>query len=444
MKTDNGALMGDLFDLHMTARRLFIAKLFFAGLMPVSALVSAQAIAPAPFSAPSEFEPQEYIWLSWVEKGSLGSAPFSDVALEVLRVITPYVKVRLMYSRLTAEDASFNGPYRLSQSQAEARLRTRLADAGIDLARVELIYHPQPAGAIQDPGPYFLRSPDGRLAIADYAFDHPNPAVGTIDRDIAQQLGLPTVRSSLISEGGARQVNGRGTLLLVEAVELARNPGRKRDEIEREHKRVHGARHVIWLKDGPADEAWGLLADGRWGIGTGGHVDVFARFADAETILLAEVGEKEKDRSPILRETYRRMEENFRILSMAKDQDGKPFRILRVPVPDTMTATIPYDSLTRAERDWFVGAKPGTTLEFYLPGGYLNFIIANGVVVTAKFWREGMPETQREKDRQGRAALERAFPNRKVVQVDVLPLLYDGGGLHCHARNQPFAQPGRK
>ena len=109
-----------------------------------------------------------------------------------------------------------------------------------------------------------------------------------------------------------------------------------------------------------------------------------------------------------------------------------------------MTATIPYDSLTRAERDWFVGAKPGTTLEFYLPGGYLNFIIANGVVVTAKFWREGMPETQREKDRQGRAALERAFPNRKVVQVDVLPLLYDGGGLHCHARNQPFAQPGRK
>lgn len=397
---------------------------------------------PAPaFTAPAEFEPQEYIWLSWVEKGSLGSAPFSDVALEVMRAITPHVKVRLMYSNLTAEDASFFGPYRLTQPEAEARLRARLAAEKIDLSRVELFHHAQPVGAIQDPGPFFLRAPDGCLAIADYAFDHPDRRTEALDRDIAARLGLPTVRSELVSEGGARQVNGAGTLLLVEAVELARNPTLGRDAIEREHRRVHGASHVVWLKQGPADEAWGRLPDGRWGIGTGGHVDVFARFADAQTILLAEVSERQRQAGPLLRETHARMEENFRILSAARDAKGRPFRILRVPVPDTMTAKVAYDSLSRAEQSWFEGARAGDTVEYYLPAGYLNFIIANGVVVTAKFWREGLPPALRSADDLARSALERAFPGRKVVQVHVEPLIHDGGGLHCHSRNQPFAVP---
>ncbi len=423
----------------MTIRALLMVAGFAAGLIHTGAGASAQSHAPTGFTAPGEFEPQEYIWLSWVEKGNLGAAPFSDVALEVMRAITPHVKVRLMYSRLTAEDASFFGPYRLTQPEAEARLRERLEREGIDLSRVELFHYPQPAGAIQDFGPYFLRAADGRLAVADYAFDHPDPATEAIDREIASRLGLPTVRSGLVSEGGARQVNGRGTLLLVEAVELSRNPTMTRDAIEQEHKRVHGVSNVIWLKQGPADEAWGRLPDGRWGIGTGGHVDVFARFADARTILLAQVAEADKDRNPILRESYERMEENFRILSAARDQDGQPFRILRVPVPDTMTGKVAYDSLSPAERSWFEGAQPGEVVEFYLPGGYLNFIIANGIVVTARFWREGMPESQRDKDHQAREALEQAFPGRKVVQVDALPLVYDGGGLHCHSRNQPFA-----
>lgn len=394
------------------------------------------------YRAPSEFEPQEYIWLTWIERGWLGGTPFSDVSLEVIRAITPQVRVRLLFSSLTTEDPSYFGPHRLSPAAAEERLRGRLVREGIDLSRVELIYHPQPVGAIQDPGPFFLRSAGGALAIADYAFDHPSPGIEALDRDIAARLGLPTVRSKVVSEGGGRQVNGRGTLLLVESVELPRNPTMSRDEIEREHRRMHGATNVIWLKQGPADEELGrLVGDNRWGIGTGGHVDVFARFADERTILLAEVDEKQRKSSPIARETHRRMEENFRILSAARDERGLPFRVLRVPVPDLMTATVSYDSLSPIERSWFEGAKPGEDIEFYLPGGYLNFIIANGVVVTARYWREGMAESQRVKDQQAREALEHAFPGRRIVQIDAVALNYDGGGLHCYSRNQPFAAP---
>lgn len=399
--------------------------------------MSATAIAAPRIGAPGEFEPQEYIWLSWRDERFLGQAPFADVAVDVMKEITPFVKVRLMYSD---EQPPYTIKRRLPLAQAEQVVRARLKAKGVDLSRVELFYHSQPSGAIQDPGPFFLRTTAGGLAIADYRYGvHPDPRVEAMDRVIAASLGLPTIRSELISEGGARQSNGRGTLLLVEAVERDRNPKFTRAQIEAEHARVHGTPNVIWLDKGPADEEWGRLKDGRWGIGTGGHVDVFARFADASTVLLAQVSEAQRRAYPIMAETHRRMEKNFAILRAAKDQDGKPFRILRVPMPDPMTASVNYDTISPYERMFFEGTKPGERIDYYLPAGYLNFIIANGVVVTARLWEKGRPLKLRETDALAKRALERAFPGRKIAQVGVTPLIHDGGGLHCHSRNQPFA-----
>lgn len=420
----------------------------FAACVSLAALVAANASAtPQPMAgtaiaatrigAPGEFEPQDYIWLSWRDARFLGQAPFADVAVEVMKEITPFVKVRLMYSD---EQPPYDRISRLPQAAAEEVVRARLKAKGVDLSRVELFFHPQPSGAIQDPGPFFLRTTAGGLALADYRYGvHPDPRVEAMDRDIAANLGIPTIGSELISEGGARQSNGRGTLLLVQTVERDRNPKLTLAQIEAEHARVHGTPNVIWLDKGPADEEWGRLKDGRWGIGTGGHVDVFARFADASTILLAQVSDAQRRRYPIMAETHRRMEKNFAILRAATDQDGKPFRVLRVPMPDPMTASVNYDSISPYERMFFDGAKPGEWITYYLPAGYLNFIIANGVVVTARLWEEGRPLKFRETDRLAKRALERAFPGRKVVQVRVTPLIHDGGGLHCHSRNQPFA-----
>lgn len=327
--------------------------------------------------------------------------------------------------------------------EAHDRLIGILADAGIEPGRVELMPAPFLFGALQDPGPFFLRSQNGSLAITDFNARHPIAIVETLDRVFAERLGLPTVRSEVISDGGNRQSNGRGTLMLGEVFARHMNPTMTRDEIEREHLRVHGAEKLIWLQHGPREEDFGPLDNGRWGIGTGGHVDQFARFADERTILLMQVLEEDRERDPILAETHRRMEENFAILSAATDQDGRPFRIIRVPAAELMTFTIAYDELSRIERFWFEGAQAGDVLTFYLPGSYLNFVIANDVVVTAKYWREGMPDSVRHKDQLAALALGQAFPGRKVVQIDVTPLLHDGAGLHCYTRNQPFAQPRR-
>lgn len=394
---------------------------------------------PAVLGAPGEFEAQDYIWLSWVERGFFGAPPLSDVTLKVMKHILPYVRVRLLHSGQLPIERGGAEPAQLAQAEAEARLLSLLAASGIDLDRVELIYNPLAYGAIQDPGPYFVRTGRGGLALADYRLNHPDPRAEAMDRAIAARLQLPTIPSPLISEGGARLSNGRGTLLLVRSVEQARNPAWTLVDIEREHIRVHGARKVVWLEEGPADEGWGRLADGRWGIGTGGHVDVFARFADASTILLAEVSSAQRKTHPLLAVTHQRMERNFELLRAATDQDGKPFRIIRVPVPYPIIATVNFDDLSVAEQSWFRGARPGELIEYYLPASYLNFIIANGVVVTCRLHEPGRDKTLRDTDRQASLVLEQAFPGRKIVEVGVTPLLHGGGGLHCHSRNQPAA-----
>ena len=379
------------------------------------------------FYMPAEFEEQEYIWLSWVETGFLGGDPFYYTALNAMKEITPYCKVRLFY-----------GPQlSYSKEQIEKRIVEKLIEHQIDTSRVQLFYNEQFYGAIQDPGPIFLRNGKGELTLTDFKFDHPDKRTESIDRNVAMKLNLPFISSNMISEGGAWQTNGKGTLLLVESVELDRNEQMNKEQIESEYKRVLGVKKVIWLKSGPKEEEWGKLENGIYGIGTGGHIDEFCRFADENTILLAEVNISEIGNNEILKESYRRMEENFKILKEETDQDGNPFNIIRIPAAELMTKKLPYDGLSKIEKYWFEN-ETKDTVEFYFATSYLNFVIANEVVVGAKYWKEGLPESIKLKDEEAKTILQEAFPNRKIVQIDCLPLNHDGGGLHCHSRNQPM------
>jgi hypothetical protein len=91
------------------------------------------------FIVASEFDEQEYIWISWVETGFLGGDPFYYTAIEAIKEITPYCKVRLFYGpQLT-----------YTKKQMKSRIYDKLVENKIDTSRVsgnEIKY-----GAIQDP-----------------------------------------------------------------------------------------------------------------------------------------------------------------------------------------------------------------------------------------------------------------------------------------------------
>lgn len=384
---------------------------------------------PSKFYVPAEFEEQEYIWLSWVENGFLGGDPFYFTALDAMKEITPYVKVRLFYSE----------QLHYTKQQIEKRIYEKLIEHKIDTSRVTLFYNDRHYGAIQDTGPIFLRNEKEDLAVADFSFIHPDKRSEAIDRNVAAHFHLPTISSSMVSEGGAWQTNGEGTMLLVESVELDRNPKMPKPQIEDEYKRVLGVIKIIWLKNGFKEEEWGKLENGKYGIGTGGHIDEFCRFVNGNTVLLAAVDAKDTIGNEISKQSYLRMEANYQLLKQSTTADGKPFEIICLPAGPIMTKKLSYSNLSKEEKYWFDNVTTDS-IEFYLATGYMNFVIANQVIVTAKFWKEGLPEKIKTIDEQAKQVLEKAFPGKKVAQIDCMALHHDGAGLHCHSRNQPTSK----
>jgi len=401
---------------------------------------SSNATAAPTWRATTEFEAQEAIWITWGENGFLGGAPMTDTMIPLIKEITGDVRVRILYNQWTSwqEQASVPEPPR-GHSAMRAHIGDRLQTAGIDLSRIDFAEAPYLFGAIQDPGPVFLRADGGKRAIADFSSSHPVAMISHLDRLLTKDLGVSVLSSEMLSDGGNRQCNGRGTMLVGGAFDDKINNGMTRAAMEAEYRRMQGVEKVIWLERGPREEDTGRLEGGLWGIGTGGHIDEFCRFVDASTVILAEVPPAERTLSAIHAETHRRMEENFVVLEAARDIDGGLFRILRAPTAHLMTHKTEYASLTPIERFWFEGAAENEEIEFCLPASYLNFVIANGVVVTSKYWRSGMDEKIRIRDAEGLAAVQAAFPDRRVVQIDAMPLLHDGAGIHCYTRNQPFA-----
>lgn len=391
------------------------------------------------FTFPAEFEPHRALWMAWPTYENKRGLPTEPLLVEIIRATEGRVAVEL-----------------LAQDEAEAgRIRERLRREGAPDGHVTI--HPVPHGDIwmRDMGPIFLRGDRGGMRVADFGFDmwgyespdSPNSRLEeAVDRLVAARLGLETVRSALVSEGGSREFNGRGVMLAVEAVERQRNPDWTLDRMVAEFERVLGVEKVVWLAEGMAEDDHtfrGPLPGGVYTvITTGGHVDEFARFADPETILLAEVTEAERRADPIAAISYERLEENRRRLEAATDREGEPFRIVRMPVPDSLFETMRsgdgvFDYLQPLEYEDGSTIAPDAEIRVIAAASYLNFQITNGLVLAQKYWRPGRPDSLREKDARSLAILEEAFPGREVLPLDAMAVNLGGGGIHCVLQQEP-------
>lgn len=269
------------------------------------------------------------------------------------------------------------------------------------------------------------------------------------DVRVAEHFNLPVISSSMISEGGNREVNGKGTLITTESVEMDRNPTMTKKEMEAEYGRLLGVKKTIWLKQGLVEDNHTFLgpvttSDGTKAytvVTTNGHIDEFARFVNDSTILLAQIDNTEFD-DPIAFENHKRIEENHKILSTATDQDGKPFTIIRMPLPGTIFSTMKpgdyvYDYIKTLDYKDESTFPNGDTVKVMAALSYLNFIITDKVVIGQSCWRKGMPKELKVKDEKAAQILQSVFPNRKIVMIDALAVNLGGGGIHCISMYQP-------
>jgi agmatine deiminase len=384
----------------------------------------------------------EAVWLLWPNMNHKQGLQNSGVTLQLINAIAPFAKVKLV----VPNDSVFT------------YVRHQLPDSLTNTTRLEVLTIPYQEFWARDMGPLFTKQADGSLQIADFNFNawsYGNPSDAVIEKDekldehIAQKLGIPFRSSPMIHEGGDHEINSKGTLICVESVEMMRNPGMTKPKMEAEFGRLLGAKKVIWLKKGVYEDdntQNGTIVDQHGKsfytlLTTNGHIDEFCRWVNDSTVLLAQVQASEL-KNPIDRENYRRMEENFNILRQAKDQDGKPIQIIRMPTPSLVYSTMqPHDpvydiisEMSFRDKTKFPKEK---TINVIAAASYLNFLIVNDLVIAQKYWRRGMGFETQIQDNAAMATLQKVFPNKKILMIDALPINFGGGGVHCITMNQP-------
>jgi agmatine deiminase len=204
---------------------------------------------------------------------------------------------------------------------------------------------------------------------------------------------LAYCRPGIILEGGSIDVNGIGTLLTTEQCLLhhGRNPSFSKRDIETYLMNYLGVSHIIWLKSG-------ILGDD-----TDGHIDNLARFVNPRTVFCA-YEEDEED------ENYSILKDNYQTLLKSKDQDGDNLNVIKLPMPNPIQRVVRGESIR-------------------LPASYLNFYIANKVVL--------VPTFQHKNDQIAIRIIKDSFPDRKVIGIHCSDLLYGLGTIHCITQQQP-------
>ncbi|MFO1519947.1 MAG: agmatine deiminase family protein [bacterium] len=334
------------------------------------------------YRMPAEWEPHEATWLSWPKDPVTwpDRVPQAQEAFaQMIEALTPNEKVHLLVDDEAMEEA------------ARRKLSSKKVNEG------NLLIHPIKTvdSWIRDYGPNFIKR-ESEIAYNCWIFNAWGGKYETLMEDnglpkrISHLLDLPFFEPGIVMEGGSIEVNGQGTVLTTEQCLLNanRNPKLFKNEIEKYLKDYLGAKQVLWLGEGVA------------GDDTDGHVDDITRFVAADTIVTV-VEEDPED------ENYAPLQENLKRLRSMKNLDGKPFKLLTLPMPG------------RVEDD--EGER--------LPASYANFYIANGVVL--------VPLYRHANDAKALGILKGCFPDRKIVGIECNDLIWGMGAIHCVTQQQP-------
>ncbi|MFZ5830320.1 MAG: agmatine deiminase family protein [Planctomycetota bacterium] len=346
---------------------------------------------PDRYFMPAEWEPHEATWIAWPHNrrdwpGKMGPIPW--VFGEMVRKLVPGEIVRII-----VQDANH-----------EAAATRVLRRAAVDLGRVEFVRIATNRGWTRDMGPIFVRrgSRRGPLMVADFAFNawakYPDYRDDNrVAARAAKKLGVPSVRpmvrdKPLVLEGGAIDVNGRGTLLtteqcLLDNTQQARNPHLSQAELEAALKTWLGLTNIFYLGEGIA------------GDDTGGHIDDLCRFVNASTVVVvSESNAKDENYRPLC--DARERLEGFRL------EDGGRAEVVSLPSP----APLMFDGVR-------------------LPASYVNFYIGNEAVL--------VPTFNDPADRTALGILSELFPRRDVVGIHAADLVWGFGTVHCLTQQQP-------
>jgi agmatine deiminase len=337
---------------------------------------------------PAEWEPHARTWLAWPHQRDDWPGKFEPI---------PWVYAEIIRHLHQSEEVAIL----VNDRETAANVRGLLARVGIDLRRTPIYGVPTDRVWMRDSGPIFVRSAGDSAVALDWRFsgwakyeNHVRDQAVSVQ--LAAHLGWTTIQPThrgrrVVLEGGSIDGNGAGLLLTTEECLLSdvqvRNPGFTREDYEQVFATYLGIKKVLWLGRGIA------------GDDTHGHIDDLARFVGPRTIVTV-VEQNPKDPN------YQPLQENLDRLRGMTDLNGSRFEILTLPMPEPVV---------------FDGQR--------LPASYANFYIANDRVL--------IPTFNAPQDRTALGILAEAFPDRTVVGIHAVDLVWGLGTLHCLSQQEP-------
>ncbi len=336
------------------------------------------------YRLPGEWEPQWAAMLTWPHAGGEWGSELPLVEETFLRL------ARTIASRQTLLVACHGG-------ELAGRVRHLLRDCGD-----QVTVFPTASNDIwvRDHGPITIIGEDGRPRLLDFRFNgwggkYPADLDDALTAALARQ-GAFGNRSVLhlpwILEGGSLDSDGEGTLLTTGRCLLdpRRNPDTDRDWWEEGFRRWFGVSRVLWLAHGELQ-----------GDDTDGHVDMLARFITADTIVHVACDDPADPH-------YHPLHTMKQELDTFRRADGSPYRLIPLPWPSPR-----HDAQGRR-----------------LPLSYANFLLINGAVLVPAY---DVPE-----DVEALELMRSLFPNRDVVPIPAMPLIRQGGAVHCATQHIPL------
>lgn len=334
-----------------------------------------------------EWNNHEATWLGWPYNKTDWPGKFSPIPYvyaEIVKYISRGEKVRIFVQS------------KEHQLKAEKVLR----DSNGSLANVEFFIKKTDRGWLRDSGPMFVKDESETVAIDfkfnawakydDYKLDDKIPLF------ISNKLNLKRIvaehkNKQVVLEGGAIDSNGKGTLITTEECLLdekvqTRNPGFTKQDYFEVFKKYFGVSNVIWLGKG-------IVGDD-----THGHVDDLCRFVNDDTVVLV----SEKNPSD---ENFYLLKENEERLQNIHLQDGRKLNIVLLPMPSPQ--------IFKRQR---------------LPASYANFYISNYAVL--------VPTFNDPNDKIALNIFSELFPDRKVIGIHSVDLVWGLGTLHCLTKEQ--------
>jgi agmatine deiminase len=338
---------------------------------------------------PAEWEPHRATWISWPHEHNDFPGKIEVIAwvyTEIVRALAPYEHVEILCNNDAVKE------------QAESYLSKSGITSGFTLHLC-----PSDRSWLRDSAPTAVRTQKGDLEWIQWDFNawakYSNylndkkvpPYIQSVTKRDMIQAVRPDTNHSFVCEGGALETDGYGTLLTTEECLLSttqeRNHNLSREQYEEVFKEYLGITHTIWL-DRSCE-----------GDDTHGHIDDVARFVAPGRVVLA----YESDPSD---PNHAASRENLKRLNQARDARGNPLEVILLPMPHRRT----YDG-------------------YVLPASYVNFYIANNIVL--------VPTFNDPRDSEVLQTIQRLFPERTVTGISCVDLILGLGTLHCLTQQEP-------